>query len=423
MAPPTPRSGLYLLAGAAAGSVAEICGAEFIVGRQPSANNGLPVADDEMSRDHSLFKQIAPGFYTLHDCDSKNGTWHNGEPADGRLADQNDVLRMGQTVVVVDAFNATQPADDAAETMLGRSRAIAAVRQQLRALAPTALSVLLLGETGTGKEVAARRLHHDSGRKGDFVAVNCAAFPPQLMERELFGHVRGAYTGAQVSGDGLIAAAEGGTLFLDEIGELPLELQSKLLRFIEDRRYRPVGSSRERHADLRLIAATNRPLRADVDAERFRLDLLARLEEATIALPPLRERKIDLAPLVNHFFAEVAGVHPELDADFVEALALHDWPTNVRELATTIKRIATLHRGVSRLTLSLLPEALQLPLGSRRAAKSPSTTELAQLLHKHGGNIHQVAAELRRDRAQVYRWLKRKGLDPDLFRKEPPSKD
>jgi sigma-54 specific flagellar transcriptional regulator A len=212
-------------------------------------------------------------------------------------------------------------------------------------IAPTDSTVLLTGETGTGKEVFARHLHDHSGRaRRHFVPVNCGAIPETLLESELFGHVRGAFTGAIASRKGRVAMAEGGTLFLDEIGELPLSLQVKLLRLLQERTYEPVGSAESVTANFRLIAATNRNLAAEVEAGRFRRDLFYRLQVCPLELPPLRTRRTDIMKLFNHFWTDRGESRP-LEPMAIRALELHAWPGNVRELENLVERVSVCTEG------------------------------------------------------------------------------
>lgn len=234
-------------------------------------------------------------------------------------------------------------ASGAADGLVGHSAAMQQLRSLIRRIGPTASTVLLLGESGTGKEVVARALHRASARaQAAFIAVNCAAIAPELIESELFGHVKGAFTGAVEQRDGLFAAASGGTLFLDEISELPLSMQARLLRVLEERRLRPVGAERERAVDVRIIAASNRDLAAEVAAGRFRHDLYYRLAVVDIVIAPLRERGEDVAELAAHFMRELAatnGIEPlPLTRELVQRLGAHEWPGNVRELRNFIER-------------------------------------------------------------------------------------
>jgi sigma-54 dependent transcriptional regulator, flagellar regulatory protein len=212
-------------------------------------------------------------------------------------------------------------------------------------IAPTDSTVLLTGETGTGKEVFARHIHDNGPRsRRHFVPVNCGAIPESLLESELFGHVRGAFTGAIASRKGRVAMADGGTLFLDEIGELPLNLQVKLLRLLQERTYEPVGSAESVTANFRLIAATNRNLAAEVEAGRFRRDLYYRLMVCPLELPPLRARKGDILKLFNHFWQQRGETRP-LEPLAARALELHPWPGNVRELENLVERVSVCTEG------------------------------------------------------------------------------
>jgi len=229
------------------------------------------------------------------------------------------------------------------EGIVGQSEVMLAACERLKRIAPTPATVLLTGESGTGKEVAARALHRMSNRAAaSFVPVNCAAIASELIESELFGHVKGAFTGAQQSREGLFYYARGGTLFLDEIGELPAAAQAKLLRVLEERRIRPVGSEQEIPVDVRVIAATNRDLKAEVAAQRFRQDLYYRLQVVEVTLPPLRERPDDLPLLVEHFISQLAPYldvpRLELDGRTLNRMAAYDWPGNVRELRNFVER-------------------------------------------------------------------------------------
>jgi transcriptional regulator with GAF, ATPase, and Fis domain len=217
-------------------------------------------------------------------------------------------------------------------------------------VAPTEASVLILGETGTGKELVAHEIHRRSQRnEGPLVRVNCASIPRELFESELFGHVRGSFTGAIKDRAGRIETAEGGTLFLDEIGELPLDMQSKLLRFLQERRYERIGDDRTRHADVRVIGATNRDLKEAIAARRFREDLYYRLHVFPIHVTPLRERKEDIPLLANHFLdlsvRNLKCAKPRLTRAAVAELLSYDWPGNVRELRNVIERAVILARG------------------------------------------------------------------------------
>lgn len=231
----------------------------------------------------------------------------------------------------------------AVDGVICQSSLMLSVCDRLRRIAPTPATILLTGESGTGKEIAARALHRMSPRAdGPFVPVNCAAISSELIESELFGHVKGAFTGAQQGRGGLFYYARGGTLFLDEISELPLAAQAKLLRALEERRIRPVGSEQEVAVDVRVIAATNRDLKDDVASRRFRQDLYYRLQVLEVTLPPLRDRPEDIPLLVTHFMTQLTptlGVPPlSLDPRTIARMSDYDWPGNVRELRNLVER-------------------------------------------------------------------------------------
>lgn len=229
------------------------------------------------------------------------------------------------------------------EGLIGQSEVMQNVCERLKRIAPTPATVLLTGESGTGKEVAARALHRMSSRaSGPFVPVNCSAIASELIESELFGHIKGAYTGAQHSREGLFYYARGGTLFLDEIGDMPAAAQAKLLRVLEERRIRPVGSEQEIPVDVRVVAASNRDLKAEVATRRFREDLYYRLQVMEVTLPPLHERVDDLLPLVEHFMDKLAPYLDVprliLDQRTLARMAAYEWPGNVRELKNFVER-------------------------------------------------------------------------------------
>lgn len=251
------------------------------------------------------------------------------------------------------------------EGLVGRSAVMRAVCDRLKRIAPTPATVLLSGESGTGKEVAARAVHRMSNRaNGPFVPVNCAAIAAELIESELFGHVKGAFTGAQQSREGLFYYARGGTIFLDEIGEMPPAAQAKLLRVLEERRIRPVGSEQEVPVDVRVIAASNRDLKAEVAAQRFRQDLYYRLQVVEVTLPPLRDRPEDLPLLVEHFISQLAPYldvpRLALDARTLARMVAYEWSGNIRELKNFVERSLIL----GWFDLGPEPKASELPAGA-----------------------------------------------------------
>jgi two-component system response regulator AtoC len=267
--------------------------------------------------------------------------------------------------------------------LVGDSAAMVAVRRLIAKAAPSPATILLTGESGTGKEVAARNIHSLSGREGPFVAVNIGALPETLLESELFGHEKGAFTGADARRPGLFEAAQGGTLFLDEIGELPLHLQVKLLRAIQERKVQRLGSSTSIPVDVRFLAATNRDLEAEVKAGRFREDLYYRIDVVRIRLPPLREREGDRSLLAGHFFStltrqlgrKLEGISPSA----LSVIEAHPFPGNVRELANLIERAIILAEGpwLEAADFRLNPLQSGAPI-----AESASPKSLAEIEHE-----------------------------------------
>jgi two-component system response regulator AtoC len=265
------------------------------------------------------------------------------------------------------------------EYLVGQSEPMRELLRQVQKVAPQKTTVLVEGESGTGKELVARALHDLSPRASfSFVAVNCGAIPAELVESELFGHARGAFTDASRNKKGLAEEADGGTLFLDEIGELPLQLQVKLLRFLEEEEVRPVGEVRPRKVDVRVVAATARDLRKAVAEGRFREDLFYRLDVVHVRLPPLRERGEDVAALAEHFLARFGRLRPELpklalSKDARDALAAHRWPGNVRELEHVMERAVVLAEGEV-IDAEDLPDAVREPRVADAAPLSPGAS-------------------------------------------------
>lgn len=309
------------------------------------------------------------------------------------------------------------------DVIVGTSRAIREVHRLIELAAPREIDVLVTGESGTGKELVARTLHAQSRRtSGPFVVVDCSAIPPDLLENELFGHARGAYTGAQGPQVGLVEAARGGTLFLDEIGELPLAAQAKLLRLLQEREYRPLGSAKAMRADVRMIFATNRDLQASVRAGEFRRDLFYRLAGLTIDLPPLRARTEDVPLLVEHFLRALreplAHEVERFSAAAMSALAERRWPGNVRELYNcTRTTIVLTHAAViepEHLWFPPEPEgsgpdALELGYAAlrRRALARFEEEFVAAVLGAAGGNISLAARLGKIDRKHLWRLMRR----------------
>ncbi len=286
----------------------------------------------------------------------------------------------------------------------------------LEKVARTQATVLLLGESGTGKEVAARTVHSWSARsQGPFVALNCAAVAEGLLESELFGHEKGAFTGATALRRGRVELAEGGTLFLDEIAELKVELQAKLLRVLQERRFERVGGSRTLHADVRWIAATNRELEQRMASGRFREDLYHRLAVFPVRLPPLRERRRDIAPLAQALLGrisrEIGRPGLRLGPGVAEALAEAAWPGNVRELANALERAAILANGMELTVADLaLPSRSPAAAGPAESLSDMERETIARVLAETGGNRKKAAARLGIGLRTLYEKLKRYGL-------------
>lgn len=311
--------------------------------------------------------------------------------------------------------------------LVGESPAFVAQVERIPLVAKTDVTVLILGETGTGKELFARAIHYLGPRSAKpFVPVNCGAIPADLVENELFGHERGAYTGASSSQQGLISEADGGTLFLDEIDCLSLVAQVKLLRFIQEKEYRPLGSARTHHADLRIIAASNSELRSAVTNGRMRQDLYYRLNIIPFTLPPLRDRREDIQLLARRFLSKCAA---ELDKRFVgfspkaiSALLAHDWPGNVRELENVIARAAVLSPGPTVLESDVQMQPDEVISGcSFQEAKARmighfEKSYISGLLLAHAGNITRAAEAAHKNRRAFFELMRKYHIDARSFR-------
>ncbi|WP_088178977.1 sigma 54-interacting transcriptional regulator [Dechloromonas denitrificans] len=307
-----------------------------------------------------------------------------------------------------------------------RSTRMAGLMSEARMVAASDASVLIRGESGTGKEVLARAIHRASPRaNGPFVAINCGAIPEQLLESELFGHVKGAFTGAGNTRIGLFQSANGGTLFLDEIGDMPLALQVKLLRVLQERMVRPVGATRAEPVDVRLLSATHRDLDAAMAEGQFREDLYYRLDVVSLTLPRLEERREDIPPLAAHFVQQVAGKYGKpisgFAPDALEALATAAWPGNVRQLYNVVEQSCAL-TSTQLIPLSLVQRALRLPtmeaLTYGEAKQRFERGYLVQLLKLTDGNVADAARIAERNRTEFYRLLQKYDLTPAMFRSD-----
>jgi DNA-binding NtrC family response regulator len=302
------------------------------------------------------------------------------------------------------------------ETLAGESRAMQLVRERVRDFGPAEATVLIGGETGTGKELTARALHAASPRAaGPFVAVNCAALPSELIESELFGSTRGAFTGASHTRPGLFDAARGGTLLLDEIGELPLGAQAKLLRVLEAGSYRPLGAIREKQSEARVLAATNRDLAQLCASGGFRADLYYRVAVLRIELPPLRERRADIPGLVGRFLASAGRAPGAVAPEAMARLLEHGWPGNVRELRSVVER-TLLRAGGGEIEAFELGDAIEtaLPAGAPRCGSSESV----RVLLEHRGRLAAAAAALGVSPRTLQRRLRAGGLSARILRRQ-----
>jgi DNA-binding NtrC family response regulator len=384
----------------------------------------LVLHDRAVSRFHCEVV-IDQGRALLRDLGSTNGTLVNGVVIREAYLADGAVLTIGNSRLVfhLSTEHVRVPISerDRFGGLVGASVPMRSAFTILEQAAASDATVLLEGETGTGKEAAAEAIHLESARREKpFVIVDCAAIPPELLESELFGHERGAFTGAVAARQGAFSAANGGTIFLDEIGELSPELQPKLLRALERREVKRVGSDSYSSVDVRVIAATNRNLRAEVNDKRFRSDLYYRLAVLELRLPPLRERADDLPLLVEHVLRQIGALeHSEaalLRSDaFVARLKRHNWPGNVRELRNHIERCLALRREAP-LAASIAPapagEAAGVNLDQplRAARDAFERRYLERVLREQGGNVSAAARAAGFDRIGFYRLLWRHGL-------------
>jgi transcriptional regulator with GAF, ATPase, and Fis domain len=394
------------------------------VGRNPPGRDAIHLADRRVSRVHVIVEPAGDG-WVARDQGSHNGTWVDGARAPSTPLAPGSVIRVGSSLLLLIERGAAVGDDGVGSELLGGSAAIRRVRAEARLAAGQRLTTLVTGETGVGKERVAREVHRLSGRGGPFVALNCAAVSPALAESELFGHVAGSFTGAVRRSSGVFDAAHGGTLLLDEIGEMPLDLQPKLLRALAVGEIRPVGAAEAHAVDVRVVCATNRDLDVELRAGRFRADLLSRIAGWRIAVPALRARREDILPLAEAILDGRAA----LSADAAEALLLHDWPFNVRELEQTLAAAALRAADAASRTITTahLPEVLAGRLAGRTAGgdrvpsagavadvdAAPDAHELAQVLDRCGGNVSAVARHYGKERRQIYRWMARHGLDAE----------
>jgi transcriptional regulator with GAF, ATPase, and Fis domain len=431
---------------------------QLVIGRDPS--NPICVPEQAVSRQHARIAHDGRRWF-LTDLGSRNGTMLDGQYVHGDVELQHlHEIRVGDAIFKfvegaaeryvpyrLDGAVAGERRAKMLHELVGGCQ-MDWIAADIERIAPTELSCVILGETGTGKEVAARGIHRASGRRGSFQAINCAAIPHNLLESELFGYRRGAFSGADRDKPGLIKLADGGTLFLDEIGDMPLDAQAKLLRVLQAREVFPLGATLAERVDIRVVCATHRDLNQYVREGKFRGDLFARLNEHVVRLPALRERKEDIFQLARTFAARYGRPNLRFTFSFCVALLHYDWPFNVRELESCIKRGVALlgpddRNAASSLDTQQLPDQIaeamktygeraprpqapsMLPpaapyepisqvASSRRAA--PTEPELRELLYRHRGNVAAVGRELGKERMQVHRWLKKYGINLEDYR-------
>ncbi len=394
-----------------------------VVGREPGCD--VVLEGDQVSRRHAEIRREGL-IYSIRDLDSRNGVYLDGVRSKTGTLRLGGLVRIGEwlgLVAVVDADDA-EAAFYEVVPRYWAGPTLWSVLAPLRSAATTKVPILVEGETGAGKEGVAKAAHAWSRRSGKLVAVNCAAIPENLAEGELFGYRKGAFTGADRAHEGFLRAAHNGTLFLDEIADLPLALQAKLLRALEQGEVTPIGESAPVSVDVRLVAATQQPLSRAVEEKRFRPDLFARLEGVTVRLPPLRER-VDEIPFL---FCKLLSAHtagrsaPSIETTTIEALCRYAWPYNVRELDRVVQQMVALHGLDTIWNRSHLPEKIRAGQTAAEAVADvpkPTTEAVLGILAEEGGNVRRAADRLMLSRQQLYRLLESiPGFDLETFRKE-----
>jgi transcriptional regulator with PAS, ATPase and Fis domain len=414
---------LQVLEGPDAGKICPSAGQRTVIGKDEGAN--LILTDQTVSRFHCEIS-IAQGRAIIRDLGSRNGTQVNGVDVTQASLKNGAILTLGSTQIRFDlgTDHAMVLVSESGRfgLLVGRSLAMRAIFALLERAAANDVTVLIEGETGTGKEVAAESVHAESARRDQpFVVVDCGAVAPDLLESELFGHERGAFTGAVAARTGAFEAANGGTIFLDEIGELGADLQPKLLRALERKEIKRVGSSKYFPVDVRVIAATNRNLRSEVNARRFRSDLFYRLAVLTVRLPPVRERLEDLPLLVEHLLRGISASEPEDVArlqtpEFLDHLARHPWPGNVRELRNYLERCLAVRERMPIVDESAGADMpivnVRVPLKTAREnwLRILEHKYLDELLRQQQNNVSAAARAAGLDRRYFYQLLWRYGL-------------
>ncbi|WAS95959.1 sigma 54-interacting transcriptional regulator [Nannocystis punicea] len=424
------RCQVVVVEGPDMGRAAAIARAPIVVGTDPACD--LVLRDPRVSRKHLRIETGPEGQFVIADLGSKNGTLYQGAAVGKLTVPAGGVLRVGHTTLRIQPEPAALAIEPSRSRrfgeLVGESLVMREVFAVLELAAASDVAILLEGETGTGKEVAARALHGASGRaRAPFVALDCGALPESLVESELFGHVKGAFTGAMQARRGAFARAHGGTLFLDELDSLPLALQPRLLRALEARTVRPVGGDDEVAVDVRVVAASQRDLAAAVAAGAFRPDLYYRLSVLRVALPPLRARREDLAVTARALLAARGFEADDIDGPGLARLAAHDWPGNVRELRNTLDRALALSPAARRfadLRLDVpgdssaqdeLTVRADLPYAEakQRLLHAFERSYLRDLLARSDGNISAAARTAEVDRKHLRTLLRKHGLVPD----------
>jgi two-component system response regulator GlrR len=416
------RCRFEVIAGPDRGLVQEMALTTIRVGGR--SNNDLVLSDRRVSGMH-LEMELTDRGYRLRDLESTNGTTVNGLRVVDAIVPAGAAIGVGKSLIRFEPLPESEDIVLHPESRFGRMLGASPVMRKLFAdlsrIAPSEATVLITGESGTGKELVAEAVHEQSKRAGGpFVVVDCGAIPGTLFENELFGHERGAFTGADRSAAGAFESARGGTLFLDEIGELPLELQPKLLRAIQSRTIRRLGGNQPIHCDVRIVAATNRDLAREVNRGGFREDLFYRLAVARVQVPPLRERAGDVALLVRQFLDDMGVDAQKMPSGAMSQLTSHTWPGNVRELRNAVERIiiapdhmpqvkpAGAGNAADRLQL-----AFDVDIGEQfKDAKQRIIDEfdrrfIEKLLARHGGNVAAAARATGIDRVTIYKVLSR----------------
>jgi sigma54-dependent transcription regulator len=388
----------------------------------------LTLQDHEISRNHVCLRRIHDG-WELSDLGSKNGTKVNGSRTARATLVDCDLIEVGSVQLIFrdegHGFHECGDLDMAASAPLPPALRTVSLDVEARVaplvrIAPSSVPVLIRGETGTGKELTARAIHDLSGRRGAFVPVNCGAIPRSLIESELFGSKRGAFSGARDDREGLVRRADGGTLFLDEIAELPEESQVALLRVLQEGEVRPVGASEALRIDVRIVAATHQDLEARIAAGKFRQDLYARLIGYVVTLPPLRARREDVGTLMGTILGRLADDPARITVQNQAAHALvgYPYPLNVRELEQALRAAVALSEG-GEIRLEHLPEAIRTYRtgGSELRPEDQALRDrIAELLREHRGNVTAVGRSLGKAPIQIRRWCRRFAIEISAFR-------